>query len=83
MLKLPPGEGELNMSTKYRKWLDYWQVRKRRYFAHLDHFRNDVDLFRRLPRLACQHSDLATSGRTLITVVQVKRPGTNRGWVWA
>jgi len=35
----------LNKSPKCRQCLDYWQPRKRRYFAHLDHFRNDVGLF--------------------------------------
>ena len=35
----------LNKSPKCRQCLDYWQPRKRRYFVHLDHFRNDVGLF--------------------------------------
>ena len=39
------GGPALNKSTAYRKWWDDWKVRKRRDFAHLDHFRNDVGLY--------------------------------------
>mgnify|MGYP007094570247 CR=1 FL=1 len=30
--------GDLNKSTKNRKWLDYWHLRNRRYFAPLNTF---------------------------------------------
>jgi len=38
-------EPTLNKSTKYRKWLHYWQPRKWRHLQHLYRFRNYVGLF--------------------------------------